>query len=129
MTLFGFSGVAFGVTLMAIIGCFDYASQQLGSVLVFAGVVANFCNTFQASTSYAYLTEMPDQRYRARSVGWGLGLANWYVSPPFPYRFPPLCWYRTLTLSFAVMFQFVTPFMLKVWVVKTAWLFVGLGIP
>lgn len=76
MTLFGFSGACTGVLIMAIVGCFDYTNQQLGSVLVFAGVLANFCNTFQSSTSYAYLTEMPEQRFRARATGWGLAYCN-----------------------------------------------------
>lgn len=76
MTLFGFGGACCGITLMAIIGCFDYKNQQLGSALVFAGVLANFCNTFQSSTSYAYLTECPEQRFRARATGWGLAFCN-----------------------------------------------------
>lgn len=76
MTLIGFSGACFGVTLMAIVGCFDYTRPSLASVLVFAGVCANFFNTFQSSTSYAYLTEMPEQRFRARATGWGLAYCN-----------------------------------------------------
>ncbi|WVW83082.1 hypothetical protein I302_105100 [Kwoniella bestiolae CBS 10118] len=107
MTLIGFSGACFGVTLMAIIGCFDYANAQLGSVLVFAGVTANFFNTFQSSTSYAYLAEMPEQRFRAKATGWGLAYCNLY----------------------AIMFNFTVPLMLKKWVVKTAFLFSCLGIP
>ncbi|WWD20939.1 hypothetical protein CI109_105417 [Kwoniella shandongensis] len=107
MTLIGFTGACFGVTMMAIIGCFDYASPQLGAALVFAGTFANFCNTFQSSTSYAYLTEMPEQRFRARATGWGLAYCNLY----------------------AVLFSFTVPIMLKIWVVKTAFLFVALGIP
>jgi MFS family permease len=107
MTLIGFGGACFGVTLMAIVGCFNYQSKQLGAVLVFAGTAANFFNTFQSSTSYAYLTEMPEQRFRARATGWGLAFCN----------------------LFAVLFSFTVPLMLKVWVVKTAFLFVGLGVP
>ncbi|OCF31052.1 hypothetical protein I317_06846 [Kwoniella heveanensis CBS 569] len=107
MTLFGFTGACCGVTLMAIVGCLDYANPKLGAVLVFSGVVANFCNTFQSSTSYAYLSEMPEQRFRARAVGWGLAYCNLY----------------------AVMFSFVVPIMLARWKVKTAFLFVALGIP
>ena len=76
MTLIGFTGACIGVTLMAIVGCFDYRNAQLGSVLVFAGVFANFCNTFQSTTSYAYLTEMPEERFRARATGWGLAFCN-----------------------------------------------------
>ena len=90
MTLVGFTGACFGVTLMAIIGCLHYESPSLGKVLVsslpvsmtketreptrgvqsqvFAGVAANFFNTFQSSTSYAYLTEMPEQRFKARAT-------------------------------------------------------------
>ena len=76
MTVMGFSGACFGITLIAIIGCFDYESKSLGSVLVFGGVVANFFNTVQSSTSYAYLTEMPELRFRARATGWGLAYCN-----------------------------------------------------
>jgi hypothetical protein len=76
MTLIGFTGACSGVLLMGIIGCLDYETPQLGAVLVFAGVVANFCNSFQSSTSYAYLTEMPEQRFKARATGWGLAYCN-----------------------------------------------------
>lgn len=31
--------------------------------------------------------------------------------------------------SYATLFSFTVPLMLKVWVVKTAFLFVGLGVP
>ena len=34
-----------------------------------------------------------------------------------------------LTNRIAVLFQFTVPLMLKVWAVKTAFLFVGLGVP
>ncbi|WWC71187.1 uncharacterized protein I206_105140 [Kwoniella pini CBS 10737] len=107
MTLIGFSGAAAGMLLISIVGCFDYANAKLGAVLVFGGVTANFFNTFQSSTSYAYLSEMPEQRFRAKATGWGLAYCNLY----------------------AILFNFTVPLMLKVWVVKTAFLFVGLGIP
>lgn len=32
-------------------------------------------------------------------------------------------------VSWAILFAFTVPIMIKVWVVKTAFLFVGLGIP
>lgn len=80
MTLIGFGGACFGVTLMAIVGCLNYESPQLGAVLVFAGVSANFFNTIQSSTSYAYLTEMPEERFRARATGWGLAYCNLCVA-------------------------------------------------
>lgn len=76
MTMIGFGGACFGVTLMAIIGCLNYETPQLGGLLVFAGVSANFFNTVQSSTSYAYLTEMPEERFRARATGWGLAYCN-----------------------------------------------------
>ncbi|WWC60692.1 uncharacterized protein I303_103268 [Kwoniella dejecticola CBS 10117] len=107
MTLIGFSGAAAGMLLISIVGCFDYANAKLGAVLVFGGVTANFFNTFQSSTSYAYLSEMPEQRFRAKATGWGLAYCNLY----------------------AIMFNFTVPLMLKKWVVKTAFLFIGLGIP
>ena len=76
MTLIGFGGACFGVTLIAIIGCVDYTTKALGGVLVFGGVTANFFNTFEASTGFAYLTELPEQRFRARATGWGLAWCN-----------------------------------------------------
>lgn len=107
MTLIGFGGACSGVLLLAIIGCFDYTTPSLGTVLVVACCIANFCNTFQSSTSYAYLTEMPEQRFRARATGWGLAWCN----------------------CFSVLFSFTVPLMLNKWVVKTAFLFVCTGIP
>lgn len=107
MTLFGFGGALVGVIMIAIIGCFNYESSQLGAVLVFAGVMANFCNTFQSSTSYAYLTEIPQLRFRARATGWGLAWCNLW----------------------SVLFSFTVPLMLKVWAVKAIWLFVCTGVP
>ncbi len=68
MTLIGFSGACAGVLLIAIVGCFNYADPKLAAVLVFGGCMANFFNTFQSSTSYAYLTEIPDQRFKARAT-------------------------------------------------------------
>lgn len=107
MTLIGFSGACVGVLLLAICGCFDYSQPALATVLVVACCIANFCNTFQSSTSYAYLTEMPEQRFRARATGWGLAWCN----------------------CFSVLFSFTVPLMLNKWVVKTAFLFVCTGIP
>lgn len=107
MTLIGFTGACSGVTLMAIVGCLDYETPELGAVLVFAGVIANFFNSFQSSTSYAYLTEMPEQRFKARATGWGLAYCNLY----------------------AVLLNFTLPLMLDVWKVKAAFFFVALGIP
>lgn len=79
LTLIRFTGACFGVTLIAIIGCLDYTNARLGSGLVFDGVIASFFNTFQSSTSYAYLTEMPEQRFKARATGWDLAYCNLYA--------------------------------------------------
>lgn len=77
MTLIGFVGTCTGITLIAIVGCLRYeGNPKLGAVLVFGGTLANFFNTFQSSTSYAYLTEMPEQRFKARATGWGLAYCN-----------------------------------------------------
>ena len=76
MVIIGFSGACFGITLIAIVGCLDYQSKSLGSLLVFGGTFANFFNTFESSTSYAYLTEMPELRFKARATGWGLAYCN-----------------------------------------------------
>ncbi|BEJ13996.1 hypothetical protein CspHIS471_0311700 [Cutaneotrichosporon sp. HIS471] len=46
MTLIGFGGACSGVLLLAIIGCFDYKTAALGTVLVVACCIANFCNRF-----------------------------------------------------------------------------------
>jgi len=107
MTLIGFSGACLGMLVIAIVGCLDYANPQLGAVLVFGGVFAGFFSTFQSTTSYAYLTEMPEIRLRARSTGFGLAFSN------FP----------------AILFNFTLPLMLKAWSVKSAFFFVCTGIP
>ncbi|WWD22218.1 hypothetical protein CI109_106709 [Kwoniella shandongensis] len=107
MTMIGFTGVCCGMLMVATIGCFNYSTPELGAALVFAGVTANFFNNFQTSTAYAYLNEMPEQRFRARGSGWGLAYCNLY----------------------SVMFNFVTPLMLNRWNVRAAWLFVCTGIP
>lgn len=65
ITLIGFTGACSRVTLMAIVECLDHETPQSGAVLVFAGVIANIFNSFQNSTSYAQLTEMPEQRFKA----------------------------------------------------------------
>ncbi|WOO84104.1 High-affinity glucose transporter HXT2 [Vanrija pseudolonga] len=107
MTLIGFSGACTGVLIMAIIGCFQYENAKLGAVLVFGGVFANFCNQLQGSTSYAYLTEMPELRFKARATGWGLAFCN----------------------IWAILINFCLPLMIQKWAVKAAWFFVCLGIP
>ncbi|WOO86296.1 Hexose transporter 2 [Vanrija pseudolonga] len=107
MTLIGFTGACTGMVLMAIVGCLDYARPSLGALLVFAGCLANFFNTFQSSTSYAYLTEMPELRFKARATGWGLAYCNLY----------------------AILINFTVPLMIQAWKVKSAFFFVCLGIP
>ena len=94
MTVIGFSGACFGVTLIAIVGCLDYANNsKLGALLVFGGTVAvsvllakvggdiahgyaELLQHLESSTSYAYLTEIPEQQIKARSAGWGLAFCN-----------------------------------------------------
>jgi SP family general alpha glucoside:H+ symporter-like MFS transporter len=76
MTLIGFTGACTGMIIIAITGCFNYANPQLGGLLVFGGVSAGFFSTFQSTTSYAYLTEMPEVMLRARSTGFGLAFSN-----------------------------------------------------
>ena len=76
MTIIGFSGACVGVFIIAVTSLFNYTQPSLGAVLVFGGVVANFFNTFQSSTSYAYITEMPEERFKARAAGWGLSYCN-----------------------------------------------------
>ena len=77
MTIIGFGGACVGVLIIAVTSLFPYqANSSLGAVLVFGGVMASFFNTFQSSTSYAYLTEMHEQRFKARGCGWGLAFCN-----------------------------------------------------
>jgi len=72
MTLFGFGTACTGVLIIGILGFTDFVSSPaLGSGLIFGGVLANFGNNFQISTSYAYLTELPQMRFRAMATGWG----------------------------------------------------------
>lgn len=108
MTLIGFGGACVGIIIIAVTSFFPYdGNASLGAVLVFGGVMASFFNTFQSSTSYAYLTEMPEQRFKARACGWGLAYCNLY----------------------AVLINFTLPLMLQVWKVRAAWFFVCLGVP
>lgn len=77
MTIIGFGGACIGMVVIAITSLFQYeGNSALGALLVFGGVFASFFNTFQSSTSYAYLTEMPEQRFKARACGWGLAYCN-----------------------------------------------------
>lgn len=81
MTVIGFSGAAFGITLIAIMGCLPFRTNSgMAATMIFGGATASFFNTFETSTSYAYLTELPELRFRAKATGWGLGESSSWPS-------------------------------------------------
>jgi SP family general alpha glucoside:H+ symporter-like MFS transporter len=71
MTVYGFLIAALAVGAVGILGLFDYQSKSLGSLLIFFACLCIFCNTGAGAIGYAYLAEIPSQRWRARTAGVG----------------------------------------------------------
>ncbi|TYJ54173.1 hypothetical protein B9479_005184 [Cryptococcus floricola] len=75
---------------------------------IFFACLATFSTTGASAIGYAYAAEVPTQRLRAQTAGWGLALSN----------------------LIAIMFSFCTPLMLNGdahWNVKTGFFFAGTG--
>ncbi|RSH89198.1 hypothetical protein EHS25_002310 [Saitozyma podzolica] len=113
LTIYPYCVCTVAVLGLGIVGCFDYTSYALGSLLIFFACVAIFTCTGASAIGYAYLAEIPQQHLRARTSGWGLAITN----------------------LFGIMFSFTVPLMLKgagnggpVWGVKTGFFFAGTGL-
>lgn len=115
LTVYGYSVTVLAVLALGIVGCFDYQSPELGSLLIFFSCLATFTTTASSAIGYAYLSEIPTQQLRAKTASWGLALSN----------------------LIAIMFSFTVPIMLKGtsggsfkgWGVKTGFFFAGTGLP
>ncbi|OWZ56696.1 sugar transporter [Cryptococcus neoformans c45] len=108
LTVYPYGITVVSVLALGIIGCFDYSSKSLGSLLIFFACLATFSTTGASAIGYAYAAEIPTQRLRAQTAGWGLALSN----------------------MIAIMFSFCTPLMLNgtaKWNVKTGFFFAGTG--
>ncbi|WWD16254.1 hypothetical protein CI109_100680 [Kwoniella shandongensis] len=109
LTVYPYAVTVVSVLCLGIVGCFDYTSASLGSLLIFFACLATFSTTGASAIGYAYAAEVPTQRLRARTAGWGLALSN----------------------MIAIMFSFCTPLMLNGpqvhWNVRTGFFFAGTG--
>ncbi|WVW82736.1 hypothetical protein I302_104747 [Kwoniella bestiolae CBS 10118] len=108
LTVYPYGITSLSVLALGIIGCFDYSSKSLGSLLIFFACLATFTTTGASAIGYAYAAEIPTQRLRARTAYWGLASSN----------------------MVAILFSFCTPLMLNGdahWGVKTGFFFAGTG--
>ena len=128
LTAYPYGVTVLSVLALGIVGCFDYTTASLSSLLVrsyltlpnpfiplivtkcntqiFFACLATFSTTGASSIGYAYAAEIPSQRLRAQTAGWSLALSN----------------------MVALMFSFCTPLMINEgatkWGVKTGFLYV-----
>lgn len=126
LTVYPYAVTVVSVLCLGIIGCFDYTTNALSSLLVFLfllrlhystesrltrgswqiffACLATFSTTGASAIGYAYAAEIPQQRLRAQTAGWSLALSN----------------------LVAIMFSFCTPLMINGsnsrWGVKTGFL-------
>ncbi|KAM5354076.1 hypothetical protein ACJ41O_000726 [Fusarium nematophilum] len=109
LTVYPYAVTVVSVLCLGIVGCFDYTAKATSSLLIFFACLATFSTTGASAIGYAYATEIPQQRLRARTAGWSLAVSN----------------------MIAIMFSFCTPLMINGsathWGVKTGFFFAGTG--
>lgn len=109
LTVYPYAVTVISVLCLGIIGCFDYTSKSLGSLLIFFACLATFSTTGASAIGYAYAAEIPTQYLRARTAAWALAFSN----------------------LFGLMFSYCTPLMINggavKWGVKTGFFFAGTG--
>ncbi|KAH8666520.1 general substrate transporter [Xylariales sp. PMI_506] len=109
LTVYPYGVTVVSVLCLGIVGCFNYSEKSLSGLLVFFACLATFSTTGASAIGYAYATEIPQQRLRARTAGWALALSN----------------------GIATMFSYATPDMINgtitKWGVKTAFFFACSG--
>jgi len=108
LTVYPYGVTVVSVLCLGIVGCFDYTTKTLGSLLIFFACLATFSTTGASAIGYAYAAEIPQQRLRARTAAWSLAMSN------LP----------------GIMFSFCTPLMINgtaKWGVKTGFFFAGTG--
>ncbi|KAL4954645.1 general substrate transporter [Aspergillus filifer] len=109
LTVYPYGVTVLSVLALGIVGCFDYTTSSLSSLLIFFACLATFSTTGASAIGYAYAAEVPSQRLRAQTAGFSLALSN----------------------MVAIMFSFCTPLMINegdaAWGVKTGFFFAGTG--
>ncbi|PMD16021.1 general substrate transporter [Hyaloscypha hepaticicola] len=110
LTVYPYAVTVVSVLCLGIIGCFDYTTKALGSLLIFFACLATFSTTGASAIGYAYSAEVAAQRLRARTAAWSLASSN----------------------LIGIMFSFCTPLMINnpgvtTWGVKTGFFFAGTG--
>ncbi|KAL3466115.1 general substrate transporter [Aspergillus heterothallicus] len=109
LTVYPYGVTVLSVLALGIVGCFDYTTPSLSSLLIFFACLATFSTTGASAIGYAYAAEIPSQRLRAQTAGWSLASSN----------------------MIAIMFSFCTPLMINggstKWGVKTGFFFAGTG--
>ncbi|KAH7127828.1 general substrate transporter [Dactylonectria estremocensis] len=109
LAVYPYAVTVVSVLCLGIIGCFDYTKKATSALLIFFACLATFSTTGASAIGYAYSAELPQQRLRAQTAGWGLAVSN----------------------MIAVMFSFCTPLMINgsstQWGVKTGFFFAGTG--
>ncbi|KAF3764006.1 general substrate transporter [Cryphonectria parasitica EP155] len=109
LTVYPYALTSVSLLCLGIVGCFDYTTKALSSLLIFFACLATFSTTGASAIGYAYATEIPQQRLRARTAGWSLAASN----------------------AIATMFSFCTPLMINgpvtKWGPKTGFFFAATG--
>ncbi|KAL4940005.1 hypothetical protein BDV06DRAFT_230690 [Aspergillus oleicola] len=109
LTVYPYGVTVLSVLALGIVGCFDYTTPSLSSLLIFFACLATFSTTGASAIGYAYAAEVPSQRLRAQTAGFSLALSN----------------------MVAIMFSFCTPLMINegdaAWGVKTGFFFAATG--
>ncbi|KAL4899290.1 hypothetical protein BDW74DRAFT_183822 [Aspergillus multicolor] len=109
LTVYPYGVTVFSVLALGIVGCFDYTTSSLSSLLIFFACLATFSTTGASAIGYAYAAEIPSQRLRAQTAAFSLASSN----------------------MVAIMFSFCTPLMINggatKWGVKTGFFFAATG--
>ncbi|KAF7156313.1 hypothetical protein CNMCM5623_009706 [Aspergillus felis] len=109
LTVYPYAVTVLSVLCLGIVGCFDYKSPALSSLLIFFACLATFSTTGASAIGYAYAAEIPQQRLRAQTAAWSLASSN----------------------MISIMFSFCTPLMINnpptKWGPKTGFFFAGTG--
>ncbi|GIJ88167.1 hypothetical protein Asppvi_007084 [Aspergillus pseudoviridinutans] len=115
LTVYPYAVTVLSVLCLGIIGCFDYKTTALSSLLysdemkIFFACLATFSTTGASAIGCAYAAEIPQQRLRAQTAAWSLALSN----------------------MISIMLSFCTPLMINQpptkWGPKTGFLFAGTG--
>ncbi|CAK7233720.1 hypothetical protein SCUCBS95973_008691 [Sporothrix curviconia] len=96
LTVYPYAVTVVSVLCLGIIGCFNYSTKSLSSLLIFFACLATFSTTGASAIGYAYASEIPQQRLRARTAAWSLfagtgtvaTIIAWFILPEVARRTP-----------------------------------------